>query len=77
MNDQTNPDPQPSQPGKPDQVPPETTPPGPDIDEPGNPSETPTETPPPSPDFDQPAPGTDPNPTPISPIGEGVMPPPD
>lgn len=68
---------QPSQPGQPDQVPPEVQPPAPDTDNPGQPSHTPSETPPLSPDIDQPSPGTTPDPTPTSPIGTGIVAPPD
>ena len=77
MDDQNSQDPQPAKPGQPDEAPPETSPPGPDIDRPGNPDERPAEAPPLSPDIDQPAPGADPNPTPINPIGKGIVAPPD
>ena len=69
--------PEPSQPGSPSETPTETPPVRPDTDNPGSPDQAPAETPPLSPDIDQPAPGADPNPTPISPIGVGVVAPPD
>ena len=87
MTDQLPPEtPSPGQPGKPTETPQETPPVGPDTDRPDPqtqpespvaPTEVPPETSPPSPDFDQPAPGADPNPTPVSPIGEGTIAPPD
>jgi hypothetical protein len=69
--------PEPSRPGSPSEAPSETPPLTPDTDTPGSPDQAPAETPPLSPDIDQPAPGAEPNPTPISPIGAGVVPPPD
>lgn len=74
MADQGHPEtPEPTPPGRPSETPSETPPLQPDRDNPGGPDETP----PLSPDIDQPSPGADPNPTPISPIGAGIVAPPD